>query len=151
MRTARTAWLGLWTAALLAACSLTRLQTPQLSVVDVQIQGGDLWSQRLKVRMHVENPNDRALPVRALNYTIEVEGQTFASGEATDAFVVPPLGATDFDMNVTTNLAGTVLKLLGRSGAGGNDIGYRLSGKLTLSEGLLRTIPFDQSGTFRLQ
>jgi LEA14-like dessication related protein len=151
MRIARSGLIVLGTAALIAGCSWSHLQTPQLSVVDVQIQGGDLWSQRLKVRMHVENPNDRALPVRALNYTIEVEGQTFASGASSAAFVVPPLGATDFDMDVTTNLAGTFLKLLSRNGTADNSIGYRLSGKLTLSEGLLRTIPFDQRGTFRLQ
>jgi LEA14-like dessication related protein len=135
---------------LLAGCAWTHLQTPRLSVVDVQVQGGNLWSQRLRVRMHVDNPNDRALPVRALEYTIEVEGQTFATGASSNAFVVPALGATDFDMDVTTNLAGTALQLLTR-GSAANSVGYRLTGKLTLSEGLLRSIPFDQRGNFSLQ
>jgi LEA14-like dessication related protein len=139
-------------ALLLAGCALApKFQTPQLSVADVQILGGDLWSQRLKVRMHVQNPNDRELPVRALEYTIEVEGQTFATGASTDAFIVPALGESDFDMNVTTNLAGTVLKLLVRGSGSDNTVNYRLTGKLSLSAGLLRTIPFDQRGTFRLQ
>jgi len=139
-------------ALLLAACSLTpHLETPQLSVVDVQILGGDLWSQRLKVRMHVQNPNDRALPVRALQYTIEVEGQTFASGESSEPFIVPPLGASDFDMNIDTNLAGTLLKLLGHGANAQNSIAYRLTGKLSLSQGLVRNIPFDQRGSFSLQ
>jgi LEA14-like dessication related protein len=137
---------------LLGGCALApHLETPQLSVLDVQVLGGDLWSQRLRVRMHVQNPNDRALPVRALQYTLEVEGQTFASGESVEAFVVPPLGATDFDMNITTNLAGTFLNLLSRGPGAGNSIAYHLSGRLSLSEGWLRSIPFDQRGNFSLQ
>lgn len=139
-------------ALMLAACSLTpHFETPQLSVVDVQILGGDLFSQRLRVRMHVQNPNDRALAVRALQYTIEVEGQTFATGESTEPFVVPPLGASDFDMNINTNLAATLFKLIGRGANSQNSIAYHLTGKLSLSQGFVRTIPFDQRGSFSLQ
>ena len=137
-------------ALLLCCCSLVpKLEAPQLAVSDVQVVSGDLWEQHLRVRMHVHNPNDRALPIKALEYTLEVEGQQFASGSSVASFVVPPLGDTDFDMNVTTNLATTFVKLLGRSASGG-DVGYRLVGKVSLSEGFLRSVPFDQKGTFKL-
>ncbi len=133
------------------ACALApKLQAPDLSVADVQVLGGDLWQQQLKVRMHVHNPNDRALPVRGLTYALEVEGQPFATGESAASFVVPPLGDTDFDMNVTTNLAGTFMRLLAR-GTPNAAIAYHLSGKVTLSAGLLRTVPFDRRGSFNLQ
>jgi LEA14-like dessication related protein len=139
-------------ALLLSSCTLVpKLEAPQLSIADVQILSSDLWEQHLKVRMHVHNPNDRALPIKALEYTVEVDGQQFASGASVASFVVPPLGDTDFDMNVTTNLASTFIKLLGHSsGAGGGEVGYRLVGKVSLSEGFLRTVPFDQKGTFKL-
>lgn len=144
---------GLLGALLLVSCSLTpHFETPQLSVVNVQILGGDLWSQRLKVRLHVQNPNDRALPIRRIEYSIEVEGEQFATGESLASFVVPPLGEAEFDLTVNTNLAGALLKLLGRSAGGlGQEIPYRLSGKVSLSEGLWRSIPFDQRGSFKLQ
>jgi LEA14-like dessication related protein len=139
--------------ALLAGCALApKLEAPQLSIVDVQLLSGELWSQRLKVRMHVHNPNDRPLPVRGLQYTIEVAGEPFASGESAASFVVPALGEADFDMNVTTNLAGMLMKLLSRGAGGiGREIPYRLSGKVSLSEGWLRSIPFDERGSFKLQ
>jgi LEA14-like dessication related protein len=139
-------------AALLASCTLVpKLEAPQLSIADVQVLSGDLWEQHLLVRMHVQNPNDRALPIKALEYTVEVEGQQFASGSSAASFVVPPLGETEFDMNVATNLAGTFIKLLGRgSGTARNEVGYRLVGKVSLSEGFLRSVPFDQTGTFKL-
>ncbi len=139
-------------ALLLCSCALVpKLEAPHLSIVDVQVVGGDLWQQHLTVRMHVHNPNDRALPIKALDYTVEVDGQQFASGASVASFVVPALGDADFDMNVTTNLATTFVKLLGRaSGAGDGEVGYRLVGKVTLSEGFLRSVPFDQKGSFKL-
>ena len=136
-----------------AACALTpHLARPELSIVDVQLLGSTLWEQRLKVRVHVHNPNDRALPVKGIEYSMEVMGQQAASGVSDASFVVPPRGEADFDMNVTTNLAGTLLNLLGRGpDALGQSVPYRLTGKVELSQGLLRSIPFEESGTFRLQ
>jgi LEA14-like dessication related protein len=137
-------------ALLVAACALTpRFETPQLSVLDVQLLGGDLFQQRLKVRMHVQNPNDRALPVQGITYRLEVEGQEFATGESAASFVVPALGEADFDMNVSTNLATTLMKILA-GGANTKALAYRISGKVTLSSGFLRSLPFDQRGVFRL-
>jgi LEA14-like dessication related protein len=138
---------------LLGGCALTpRLTPPTLTVVDVQLQGSDLWEQHLKVRMHVQNPNDRALPIKGLQYTLEVEGQQFASGESAASFIVPARGEAEFDMNVTTNLAGTLLKLLARgSDTLSQSVAYHLTGKVSLSEGLLRSVPFDERGEFKLQ
>jgi LEA14-like dessication related protein len=140
------------TALLAAGCVLSsKLEAPSLSIVSVQLTSGTLWEQRLKVRMRVHNPNDLALPVKSLEYTLEVEGQPFASGVSDASFVVPALGETEFEMSMTTNVTGTLVKLL----AGGPDalesVAYHLRGKVLLSQGLLRSIPFEQSGTFRLQ
>lgn len=139
--------------ALLAGCALApKFETPKLSIVTVQILSSDFLAQHVRVRLHVQNPNDRDLAVRGLTYSIEVGGQPFASGESAASFVVPALGEAEFDTNVTTNLAGTLMTLLSR----GPDsltqrVDYRLSGKLSLSAGLLRSIPFDERGSFSLQ
>jgi len=136
---------------LLAACALApKFTTPQLTVVGVQVLGGDLISQRLKVRMHVDNPNDATLPVAGLDYTLEVDGQQLATGESAASFVVPALGSAEFDMNVTTNVAGAVMRLLAR-GADAQSVAYHLTGRISLSSGWLRSIPFEQRGSFRLQ
>jgi len=135
------------------ACALSsKFTTPKLSVVDVQIEHGDLWEQRLKVRVRVQNPNDRRLPVKGLEYTLEVEGQQFASGASEASFVVPPMGEAEFDMNVTTHLAGTLLKLLGRgSDTLGQSVAYHLTGRIALSQGLMRSIAFEERGSFSLR
>lgn len=144
---------ALLVAGLATSCALApKIEPPQVSIVGAQVVSGDLWSQRLNVRLHVQNPNDRALPIRRIEYSIEVEGEQFATGESLASFVVPPLGEAEFDLTVNTNLAGALLKLLGRGAGGlGQEIPYRLSGKVSLSEGLWRSIPFDQRGSFKLQ
>src|SRR5262245_38449277 len=50
---------------LLSACSTfgPKLETPHLSIVNVSLLDGSVWEQNLKVRMRVQNPNGRALPV----------------------------------------------------------------------------------------
>ena len=135
---------------LTAACALApRLEAPQLTIVGVQVVGSDLLAQRLKLRVHVDNPNNVTLPVAGIEYTLEVEGEPFATGESAASFVVPALGSAEFDMNVTTNVAGTLIRLLSR-GADAQSVSYRLSGKVSLSSGWMRSIPFEQHGTFRL-
>ena len=145
---------GMAAAVLLGACALgTRFTAPTLSVLNIEVQSSDLWEQHLKVRVRVQNPNPRSLPVKALEYTMELEGQQFASGSSAASFVVPAMGEAEFDMNVTAHLAGALIALLGHGGtdAAGEGVAYRLTGKISLSQGLMRSIPFEQRGRFKLQ
>jgi LEA14-like dessication related protein len=138
---------------MLGGCSLfvPRLETPRLSVVNVELQKADLWEQRMKVRMRVVNPNDRPIPVKGLTCALEVAGQELAHGVSGASFNVPALGEAEFDMNMTANMASAIIKLLGRGNDVGDEVDYRVTGKISLSEGLLRSIPFEDRGTFRLR
>jgi LEA14-like dessication related protein len=139
-------------AVLSCGCALApKLKTPTLTIVGVRLEGSDLLAQRLVVRVHVRNPNDRRLPVKGIEYTLEVDGEPFATGDAAASFVVPALGEAEFDMNVTTNVAGTLVRLLARGPDARASVPYRLTGKISLSEGWLQSIPFEQHGTFSLQ
>lgn len=135
----------------LSGCALfvPKLQTPKLSIVDVEVLRANFMEQQLRVRMHVENPNDRSLPVQGLSYTVYLGGQELASGVSDASFVVPALGTADFNMDVTANAAGALFAVLSRSR--GQGIGYRMTGRVELSHGWLRSIPFQESGTFTLR
>lgn len=134
----------------LSGCSLfvPKLEKPTLSVVSVQMLKSDLMHQELKVRMRVQNPNDRELPIKGLAYALDVDGQEFAHGMSGDSFVVPALGEAEFDMSVSASMASLLVKVLSQ---GGNQVDYRITGKIALSAGLLRSIPFDEHGTFKWQ
>ncbi len=61
-------------------------------MVNVEFVKGDLLSQQLRVRMRVQNPNDRALPVRGITYEVELAGKAFAHGDSVSEFLVPAKG-----------------------------------------------------------
>lgn len=143
-------------ALLLSGCSVLgpRLEAPTLSVAKVELIKGDLFEQRLRARMRVQNPNDRELRVRGVTYTIELGGEELGRGLSGSSFVIPARGEAEFDMLVTANLAGTLLKLLERAGEKGrapNEIEYALRGEVKLDSGFIRTVPFNEKGRLPLR
>ena len=130
-----------------------KLEAPKLAVVGVELVKGDLLEQRFRARLRVTNPNDRAIAVRSVSYTLEIGGEELGRGLSGASFEIPALGEADFDMNVTADLAGTVLRLLDRARSKGlpDSLRYRLRGEVKLARGFARTIPFDETGTLRLR
>ncbi len=137
--------------ALAVGCaSVTNLQAPDLSVVSMKVQSADLFEQRLLVRMRVQNPNARELPIKGITYRIEVGEAQLAEGESKTPFVVPAQGEAEFDVQVKANLAGVLSKFLSRK-KGDDTLEYRLVGDVSLSSGFLRRIPFDERGSVKLK
>jgi LEA14-like dessication related protein len=136
--------------AILAGCAsmLPQLQPPGLSVTAVAFAGGNLQQQQIHLTLHATNPNARAIAVRGIDLTLELEGQSFASGATDAAFTLPASGETDFGLTVNANINNALLALAG--GFGHNTVDYRLYGQVHLSGGIVRTIPFDQKGRVRL-
>ena len=136
---------------LAGGCALVpKFKEPHLEVVNVEVLKGDLLRQELRVRMRVQNPNDRALPVKSIEYQVEVAGEAFAHGESERDFVVPANGEQEFDVSVTANAASMLLRML----AGGRKLEvleYRITGKVKLASGLMRNVPFSQKGEFKLR
>ena len=130
--------------------STLKLEAPKLSVVSMKVQSADLFSQRLQVRMRVQNPNDRELPVKGISYRIEVNDSELAQGLSDTPFVVPALGEAEFDVQLTANLAGALTQLLSKRGSQ-DTLDYRLVGDVSLSSGFLRRIPFDERGSVKLK
>lgn len=132
----------------LAACTAipVNLKTPEVSFIGLHAVEASVFEQKLQVRMKVHNPNSIELPVNGLDVDIEVADEPFAHGVSAREFVVPAGGEAEFDMLVTANAATALLKLAG-SGAKAEDVRYRLKGKLSTKLGLLRTIPFEETGT----
>jgi LEA14-like dessication related protein len=133
---------------LVAGCAAlpTNLETPEVSFVSLRAVEASVFEQRLEVRMKVRNPNDIELPVNGLDVDIELADEPFAHGVSAREFVVPAGGEAEFDMLVTANAATALLKIAGADRRT-DSIGYTIKGKLSTRIGLLRTIPFDESGT----
>jgi LEA14-like dessication related protein len=128
----------------------TQLETPEISFVGVRAIEASLFEQKLEVRLRVLNPNTIALPVNGLDIDMELAGEPFATGVTAREFVVPANGEAEFDMIVTANAATALLKIAGGDRQSREEIGYRLKGRLSTKLGLLRSIPFEESGTLPL-
>ena len=148
-------WRGLafllFAMALLAGCALVpKFEKPTLELVNLKLADGNLLSQRFEARVKVYNPNSRALPVKALRYTVEIDGKTFGRGESARAFTVPPRGEAEFDMTLDANLAGAVAAVLQRRDRmKGRMVDYRLKGTVNIDLPMMGSLEFDQVGTFR--
>jgi LEA14-like dessication related protein len=125
-----------------------RLQAPTLNVTGVTIGNGNGQEQPVRLSFHATNPNDRAIAVRRIDCDLEVGGKHFASGQTDGSFTLPPLGAVDFDLNVTANVNTVLAALIG--GLGNHSVDYRVYGRVLLQGGLMHSIPFDQQGKVRL-
>ncbi|MGH8177422.1 MAG: LEA type 2 family protein [Steroidobacter sp.] len=134
-----------------AACSSLgpKLEPPRLSIVRVAMTSADIFNQQFLVRLHVQNPNDRDLPVRGIDYKLFLQGDSFAEGVSGKPFVVPALGETEFDMTVRTNFVSGIGRLLSRL-HGRDQVEYVLEGKVLTDLGMIKRIPFQESGTVSL-
>ncbi len=134
-------------ALLLNACVSTQFEVPRLSIVNVGMVSADVFSQQFRIRLHVQNPNDRELPIKGIEYELFLQGDSFAEGISNQPFVVPALGEAEFDTLVRTNFMSSVGRLLSKlNSSDGNKVQYTFVGKVVLSQGMLRKIPFSEQG-----
>jgi len=139
------------TVLLLAACSSLgpKLTAPTVDVVSVQMLSTDMFAQKFRVRLKLQNPNDLELKVASLQYQIMLMGDPFAEGASVEQFLVPAKGEAEFDMNVTTDFVSSLGRLISRMGGGRlENIDYEITGTVTVDKGIVHNykIPFDHKG-----
>ena len=134
----------------LTGCSTfnQKLESPELQLLGIQMMSTDMFAQKFKVRVLVKNPNDLEIPIRGIDYTIILMGDSFAEGVSSDQFLLPAKGEAEFDMLITTNFVSSFGRLLSR--VGGNklqNLHYEIAGEVLVDKGMIRKIPFNHQGT----
>ncbi len=119
-----------------AGCAvLPKFEAPKLSVVALKMQGGDIFSQRLQVRMRVFNPNSRELPITGITYRIEVNDAELGKGAPPRRSRCRPWVKWSSTCRSRANLAGALAKLLSRRNSS-EELAYRLVGRRAPSQRL---------------
>jgi LEA14-like dessication related protein len=137
-------------AAFLAGCASlgSNLVSPTVSVLNVQMLSTDMFAQKFKVRVKVENPNDIQLKVTGIEFEILLMGDGFAEGNSSDQFLLPAKGEAEFDMSVSTNFVSSLGRLISRKGGGKlEDVDYEIVGTLYIEKGMVKKVPFNHKGT----
>jgi LEA14-like dessication related protein len=145
----RRAALLLAIAFLVAGCASmgSKLESPHVSVLNVQMLTTDMFAQKFRVRLKVENPNDIELKVTGLEYEILLMGDGFAEGNSSDRFLLPAKGEAEFDMNVSTNFVSSLGRLISRMNGGKlENIDYEIVGQVFVDKGMVKKIPFSDKG-----
>lgn len=137
----------------LVACSLVapKFDRPNITVASIEMRGGNLLQQNFAVKLDIQNPNARSLPVRGLHLELSVSGVQIASGVSDHAFVVPPFGDSQFDMTIKANLGAAVLLLANKFDQRADSVDYDLTGAASVDLPFLRDLPFHQTGSFSLK
>ncbi len=131
----------------LTACSTfggTR-ETPQVSLVSIQPIEMGLLEQRYGLQLRIMNPNDDAIPVKGLSYSIEINGHEFAYGVSRQPVSIPAFSEALLDVEVVSNLLNVMQQVQKMSGETGGSLHYRLRGKISLEKSLAK-LPFNVEG-----
>ena len=128
-------------ASLLAGCAAP-LQKPEVSLAGVELVGIGLVEQRLLLKLRISNPNDVDLPIKALSFDLDLDGQPFAKGASEQPVTIARQAEAQLDVKVVSRF-GEVLKQL-RAARQNGKLGYRVHGRVEL-EGS-GSVAFDRSG-----
>ncbi len=137
----------------LGGCSAfaPKFTRPNITVISVEMRSGNLLQQNFAVKLNIQNPNDRALPVRGLHTELNVGGEQIASGVSDRAITVPANGDAEFDMTISANLGLALLKLADKANQHADSIDYDITGVASIDLPFLRNLPFHQTGSFSLK
>ena len=127
------------------------IDSPRVSLSNVQVVGLGFDSQTFLLSFDVANPNPFPLPIRHVGYGVRLDGRRFASGETASEFTVPANGNTSFAISVDLDLLQTAPQLLWlvRDGTR-RDVSYELEGQFAVGIPLTPQINYRDTGNIRL-
>jgi len=138
---------------LLASCAglETTISSPGVSLRNVTVQDLDFSGQTFLLGFDVTNPNPFPLPIKSIDYGVELDGQHFAGGRTLSEFTVGAQGDAEFAISVKLDLLRTAPQLLHIvREAATSDVPYRIKGELGIDIPLVKPVSFESSGEIRL-
>jgi len=138
-------------AALVTGCvGQPSLVAPELEAAGVRLQSVGLLQQQFLVTLRVYNPNTIPLPIKHIEYRLDLGGNKMAQGESAVAFSIPSHESKEFDLRMRTDLLSSFRSLQTWLSGSPGDIEYEISGKVKVDFPFVRAFPFEQKGRIPL-
>jgi len=127
------------------------LETPRISLSNIQVQESKGLETAFLVHLRVTNPNDVELDIKGLDCDLEINGKPFAYGISNTQLTVPAFGSETIPVTVYSSVLDIVKGLFGLQQR--EDLSYQVKGKVRMAGGGLMpsTLPFDSQGTVSIK
>jgi LEA14-like dessication related protein len=127
------------------------LETPRVSLSNIQVQESKGLETAFLVQLRVTNPNDVELDIKGLDCDLEINGKPFAYGISNSQVKVPAFGSETIPVTVYSSVLDIVKGLFALPQR--EDLSYKVKGKVRMAGGGLMpsTLPFDSQGTVSMK
>lgn len=126
------------------------IREPTYRIEGVELLQLGLTEQRFRLTLLVNNPNDRALPVRALRYSVDLEEIPLAEGESEERFTLPANSEHPVRLDVRTRLLQDLPALMRKLEMNQQRFAYQLRGEVDYGNWIRGTRSFERDGHLRL-
>jgi LEA14-like dessication related protein len=135
----------------LTACSTVpgKPESPRVNLVGLQLVSVELFEQRYQVRLRMKNPNAFELPIRGIDFRLDINGQAFADGVSNQSVNVPAYGEQVIALEVSSSLIQVFRQLQSLENSQSPGFEYRIDGNVAIGDYGQR-LPFDYSGELQL-
>lgn len=145
---------------LVSACAgiTYHAEPPKVSIAGIELQDAQLLEQSYALTLRIQNPNETALYINGLSYTLHLNGSEFATGVSNQHLEVPAYSEKLLAVTLVSSTFGIVKQLKQLGYNPNQNFNYRLSGKVSLGTSKIGfdarkyaasvfAIPFEKTGT----
>lgn len=127
------------------------LETPRISLANLQMLETSGMESAFLVQLRVQNPNEVDLDLRGVDCDVEINGKPFAYGMSNTPVRIPAYGSDTVPVKVYTSVIDIFRGLLNLPGR--DELTYQVRGKVRLAGAgfMPATLPFDSQGTISLK
>ena len=124
-------------------------EPPRVSLVSIEPVEVQLFEQRFRITLRIQNPNDREITIRGLDYEIVVNDRVFAQGVSGKPVTVPAWGENTAEVEVVSTLQRFMEQLEELGVRGEPTIDYAITGHVSV-DGIPFPVPFEYQDSLGL-
>ena len=124
-------------------------EPPRVSLVGIEPVDFQIFEQRFRITLRVQNPNDRDITIRGLDYEIVVNDRVFAQGVSGKPVTIPAWGENTAELEVVSTLQRFMEQIEQLGIRGEPTIDYSISGHASV-DGIPFPVPFEYQDSLGL-